>query len=265
MLNQSPKLKRNNLVISNLSIIVQSEPSSSLSIAAIGALGAVLGALAGGYATYRLEKLKLNNNEFEKQQQLYGRLGGLERTLSQIYSMCYETKLYSKYHRHKWINSGCPDNSSDQKKSEEFYQKSYDLTHEITEVEQNLFETLNTIRLQFKNTDDLNNLVERFESIENVFNDKFSDMQIPANLNDLQLTKWVDGKVDELMTTISDEISIPLKNLQDYLRSEINKEAKKPRRRVKRKSPVYREEGLQANALQCGQDAQQPRQRPAKR
>lgn len=61
-------------------------------IAAIGALGAIFGALAGGLATYLIEKLKIKNTDIQRRQQAYSELMGRKHMILQ-YNASYFSEL----------------------------------------------------------------------------------------------------------------------------------------------------------------------------
>jgi len=54
-------------------------------IAAIGAFSAIFGALAGGLATYIIEKSKMKNIDAQRRQQIYSQLNGRKQTYLQCY------------------------------------------------------------------------------------------------------------------------------------------------------------------------------------
>lgn len=214
-----------NMVITNMSDIVQSQQISPFSIAAIGVLGAVLGALAGGYATYSIEKLKIKNNEYEKRRQLYARLGGLVVNLSQIIMGFQEFRIYQLFHKSKWIRLGEPVNSIELKSSDNFYELRVDTAFKLRETQVDLYETLSTIRLLFNRSDKLETLIRRFDFINNVLDDKY-DIDALQKMDDSQLDNWCRNEVGGLSYMISREIMQPFTELQSYLKSEIDLETK---------------------------------------
>jgi hypothetical protein len=67
----------------DLTIINQIATTNTWIIAAIGALGAIFGALAGGLATYIIENLKIKNTDAQRRQQAYSQLYGRKGTYLQ--------------------------------------------------------------------------------------------------------------------------------------------------------------------------------------
>lgn len=65
--------------------------------AGIPALGAILGAIAGGSATYFIQRLLIKNSQLEKRKQTYSKLKGLKDLLGQVYYAFFAaTVIYKK-------------------------------------------------------------------------------------------------------------------------------------------------------------------------
>lgn len=214
------------MVIANMSEIVQSLVTSPLNIAAIGVIGAVLGAFAGGYATYSIEKLKIKNNEFEKRRQIYVKLGGLETKIAQIFMMFHEVKVYCKFYSNKWKNLGEPANSIELKRSEEYYKLSVDMAIKFHEADIELSETFNSIRLLFNDTNELEKLIENFNSINSTFNDRVDIEDKVKNMDNSQLDEWCKNEVNNISDTSSRVVWPLFRELEKYLKNEIDAETK---------------------------------------
>jgi hypothetical protein len=97
----------------NLTIVNQIAATNTWVIAAIGALGAIFGALAGGFATYYIEKLKIKNMDAQRMQQAYSELMGRKEeayslllgrkhTMLQFYASYYSLYIKSQ----SWLYHG---------------------------------------------------------------------------------------------------------------------------------------------------------------
>ena len=80
----------------DLTIANQIAATNTWIIAAIGAFGAVLGALAGGLATYCIEKLKIKNMDAQRMQQAYSELMGHKYMILQIYDSYFNSFIGSE-------------------------------------------------------------------------------------------------------------------------------------------------------------------------
>jgi len=80
----------------DLTVVNQIAATNTWIIAAIGALGAIFGALAGGFATYCIEKLKIKNMDAQRMQQAYSELMGHKYMILQIYDSYFNSFIGSE-------------------------------------------------------------------------------------------------------------------------------------------------------------------------
>ena len=235
----------------NLTIVNQITPTNTWIIAAIGAIGAIFGALVGGLATYIIEKSKIKNLDAQRRQQTYSQLYGRK----QAYVQCYVSYFMNFIALEKsfalrdfglripervTINGNDYLTSSierDNRISGELLAKSDDFALRLAQSRQDLWEIIGLVKLLFTNTEDLigdiKNLDDAFETFEDeIKNDQerglieFQYELLPHTRLNIT-TSWpktkenilredyingLDGKFNDLLNYLETEIKIELED-----------------------------------------------------
>jgi len=211
----------------NLTIVNQMAATNTWIIAAIGALGAIFGALASSLATYFIERLKIKNTNTQRRQQVYSQLIGRKRLWLQYYAT-YHTNLIAlekSLALQKWgLGFSDPRLTREGKKKledelnknrevfKEFTTKSDDLAIGLAKSGQEMWETIGLVRVLFADTQRLRNLLRDIEMFDKAF-ENFEDEIIKDRENGLIIitlrqlgesnnfdlaTDWPERKVQKL-------------------------------------------------------------------
>lgn len=217
-------------------------------IAAIGALGAILGALAGGRATYIIEKLKIKNIDAQRRQQIYSQLNGRKRT----YLQCYASYIMNFIALEKTFalmdfSLRIPERITingieyltnslvfDPQLPKELKATCDELTLRLAQSRQEVWEAIGLIKILFTNTEDMitdiENFDKKFETLESEIKSdsergliEFQYEQLPhSKLN--VTTSWPESKETKLREEYINIFDRKFENLLDHLKSEINRE-----------------------------------------
>jgi hypothetical protein len=154
----------------NLTILNQLPTTNTWIIAAIGVIGAILGALASGLEMYSIERLKIKDTNTQKRRQVYSQLKGRKRLCLQYYATYYTNliSLEKSLALQTWgLGFSHPHLTEEGKKkleieinknreiSEKLSTKSDDLALGLAKSGQEMWETIGLIRVLFPDTQQL--------------------------------------------------------------------------------------------------------------
>jgi len=206
---------------------------------AIGAFGAVLGAIAGGGATYYIEKIKIKNNENEQRKQVYSKLCGNTSLVLQSHASYFGLFIRSySLETDALLTKICGvflEASNEKKESIQERQKSDDLLFKVAESKAVMWETIGQIQILFPSITEMDDLIDRILDDEKRF--EYLERDIIKTFRNLQNTlieesktssvrtdpdKWIISRSDDI-ENLSDQMISNLRNYIAELEKPINK------------------------------------------
>lgn len=232
----------------NLTIVNQTTPTDTWIIAAIGAFGAIFGALAGGLATYIIERLRIKNMDCQRRQQAYSQLYGRKLAYVQCY-VSYFMNFIALEKSLALMDFGLRNPERVAINGTEYLTSSIEFDHELSgaliaksdefalrlaQSRQDLWEVIGLVKLLFTNTDDLIRdikiLDDTFETFEEeIKTDRERDLiefryeLLPHTRLNIT-TSWPETKETSLKNNYINRLDEKFNNLLNYLENEIKRE-----------------------------------------
>lgn len=208
---------------------------ASLISVLVSQVGQLIGVIVGGLITYftttKLEQDKLEIGDRQKRQEVLSRLAGQKLVTRQLIGSYMEACISSDYNEAllnlkktesaNFIGYKNDDLESISEELLRLAKRREDLVLECAKNNQNLFENIGLIQILFPSKPELDELITeiyRFPEFEP--SHKF---EVPTSITNAGgLDDWVKGSLYELRVAVKSEIDVPLNNLFNYLKNEIN-------------------------------------------
>lgn len=179
-------------------------------------IGAILGAIVGGYFTYLYSyKLFAKQKIFENQRTSFAKILSLKNPWSQSLQTHLEAKLLSEFYetRFKLFSH----NIEDINEAKMQYERSLLLIKEISNYQKEIFESLAIIQISFSKD------VILQKAIENVYNYKMLEIKtFPTNFAKIdELEKFKVKAAEEITLKIEQEYKVKMESLINILKSKL--------------------------------------------
>jgi len=223
------------------------EPNTWI-VAAIGAVGAIFGALAGGLATYMIERSKDKDINIQRRQQAYSQLNGRKATYVQSIVSYYMNFIALEYsYAIRDFGMRIPGRITidgkeyltksivfDPQTLKMFLNKSDELALKLAQSRQDVWEVIGLIKLLFTNTDAMIKDIDDFDKKLVIFEDELkSDKEkglievtyelLPHDRLDIT-SSWPKIKEAKLREDYIKIFDKKFDDLLDYLKSQIQAE-----------------------------------------
>jgi len=167
-------------------ILVQLAQTNTWTIAAISALGAIFGALAGGLATYMIEKEKNKTLKIQKQWEVFSKLKGIQAILPQDYITHYTNIIFT-------INQEAAARLHTEEENQRLHLEearrmnasSYESSRLFAKDRQELYELIGSIMILFPNDQELHEKINPIYSQLTVFESEFEKAKLMRGLEPL--------------------------------------------------------------------------------